>query len=442
MLVEFEFSNFRSFRDSTLLTMRSSREQRFRHRVPRFESRYRISVNPIAAIYGANASGKSNLLDALWQLRSIVVGGMSVARVANYAFKLSAMARQEPTTFKVIFMHHGQMYTYFLAVRKGRVIEEYLYLIRAENELMIFDRIEAEVQLGLRSENVLLAELVKNVKPAQAFVSMVAQMFAENAEFADYLAPFAFLDRIVWAAPVSDDVFMLGAYKINTIGQALSALSTGVVRLNFTPLNVEESPFSEQEIEERFPEFMDFGREMYVVRNGRLFVLAVDAEAEVSIHHVGFVHQGEDGGEVVLEWRDQSEGTKRIIAILPWLWLAANHPEPPILLIDELDQSLHTQVVQHIIQGYLDSCTKDTRAQLIFTAHDLLLMDLDYFRRDEIWIVEKDLQGESRLIGLNEYRGLRNDKDIRKSYLQGRFGGVPHISGFQLAEQFSALGGE
>ena len=96
-------------------------------------------------------------------------------------------------------------------------------------------------------------------------------------------------------------------------------------------------------------------------------------------------------------------------------------------------QGLHTQLAKTLIQGFLRTCTNRTRAQLIFTTHDLLLMDCnDLLRRDEIWITDKSIDGESTLIGLPEYRGTMHDEDIRKSYLEGRFGGTPQLDSFTL----------
>ena len=101
--------------------------------------------------------------------------------------------------------------------------------------------------------------------------------------------------------------------------------------------------------------------------------------------------------------------------------------------MDELDNSLHTQLTKTLIQGFLHTCTNRTRAQLIFTTHDLLLMDCnELLRRDEIWITDKSIDGESTLIGLPEYRGVMHDEDIRKSYLEGRFGGIPQLDSFTL----------
>ncbi len=119
--------------------------------------------------------------------------------------------------------------------------------------------------------------------------------------------------------------------------------------------------------------------------------------------------------------------------LLPWLWAAARQTNSRVLLVDKLDNSLHTQLAKALIQGFLDTCTNRTRTQLIFTTHDLLLMDCtDLLRRDEIWITDKSIDGESTLIGLPEYRGIMHDEDIRKSYLEGRFGGTPQLDSFTL----------
>ena len=119
--------------------------------------------------------------------------------------------------------------------------------------------------------------------------------------------------------------------------------------------------------------------------------------------------------------------------LLPLLWFGVSSPGDLLLFLDELYNSLHTQLTKTLIQGFLHTCTNRTRTQLIFTTHDLLLMDCnELLRRDEIWITDKSIDGESTLIGLPEYRGVMHDEDIRKSYLEGRFGGIPQLDSFTL----------
>ncbi len=96
-------------------------------------------------------------------------------------------------------------------------------------------------------------------------------------------------------------------------------------------------------------------------------------------------------------------------------------------VIDELDRSLHTLLSRQLLASYLADCGPDSRSQLLITTHDVLLMDQDLMRRDEMWVAERDADGSSELIAFSDYKEIRNDKDIRKSYLQGRLGGIPKI---------------
>ena len=96
-------------------------------------------------------------------------------------------------------------------------------------------------------------------------------------------------------------------------------------------------------------------------------------------------------------------------------------------MIDEVDRSLHTLLTRRLLQAYLASCSADSRTQLLLTTHDVLLMDQQLLRRDEMWVAERKLNGVSILVSFSDYKDVRYDKDIRKSYLQGRLGGIPRI---------------
>lgn len=96
-------------------------------------------------------------------------------------------------------------------------------------------------------------------------------------------------------------------------------------------------------------------------------------------------------------------------------------------MIDEIDRSLHTLLTRSLLEVYLSCCSTETRSQLLLTTHDVLLMDQQLLRRDEMWVTERDTEGVSNLFSFSEYKDIRYDKDIRKSYLQGRLGGIPRI---------------
>ena len=98
-----------------------------------------------------------------------------------------------------------------------------------------------------------------------------------------------------------------------------------------------------------------------------------------------------------------------------------------VYVVDEVDRSLHTLLIRSLLEKYLNTCTTQTRSQLLLTTHDVLLMDQQLLRRDEMWVAERGASGASSLLSFSEYKDIRYDKDIRKSYLQGRLGGIPRI---------------
>jgi len=139
-------------------------------------------------------------------------------------------------------------------------------------------------------------------------------------------------------------------------------------------------------------------------------------------------HQDSEGKEVRFDIsQHESDGTQRVVELLPAFIEASGSLANKVYLIDEVDRSLHTLLTRSLLEGYLASCHPDSRNQLIITTHDVLLMDQRLFRRDEMWVTERDQQGVSHLIPFSDYKDVRNDKDIRKSYLQGRLGGIPRI---------------
>lgn len=125
--------------------------------------------------------------------------------------------------------------------------------------------------------------------------------------------------------------------------------------------------------------------------------------------------------------RQESDGSQRVIDLLPaFLELSATQSEK-VYVIDEVDRSLHTLLIRCLLEGYLAKCSQNSRSQLLFTTHNVLLMDQDLLRRDEMWIAERNAEGVSSLLSFSEYKDVRYDKDIRKSYLQGRLGGILRI---------------
>jgi len=138
-------------------------------------------------------------------------------------------------------------------------------------------------------------------------------------------------------------------------------------------------------------------------------------------------HKDIKGQDIKFDMQNESDGTQRSIDLLPAFLDLSTQSSDKVFIIDELDRSLHTLLTRRLLEGYLLACGPKCRSQLLFTTHDVLLMDQDLLRRDEMWVAERDSNGSSTLISFSEYKDVRNDKDIRKSYLQGRLGGVPRL---------------
>ena len=138
-----------------------------------------------------------------------------------------------------------------------------------------------------------------------------------------------------------------------------------------------------------------------------------------------------DAAEISFDVTQESDGSQRLIDLLPVFIDTSSGASERVYVVDEIDRSLHTLLTRRLLERYMASCTAETRTQLLFNTHDVLLMDQRWLRRDEMWITERDAAGTSRLLSFSEYRDVRYDKDLRKSYLQGRLGGIPRITSIE-----------
>ena len=436
MLVEYQVTNFGPYKQPISLNMKSTEDDSFRARVPRFESPYHMSVNPVAAIYGPNSSGKSIIFESLFRLASTILADKPTIWQRRCTFALDPSMQDEPTLFKLVFMLDEKMYSYFLAIRNGCVIEEYLALLTADQEELYFERTVDGTEFGNAWDNdILLTEIAKTLSKKGTLAGRIAKILSNSEKYTEINSVYRFLEKITWVSPNSPEPGIIpGFYDSSSLNTILDALDTGVTGLDFTPLTMEDQPFDPEELDSSTSIDMQIGE--FRTKNGKLYAIFYDdhsGKGNPEVKYVRFRHHGSQDHEYFLDWHQESQGTRKITMLLPWLWAAVRSPIDLILLVDELDNSLHTQLAKALIQGFLHTCTNRTRAQLIFTTHDLLLMDCtDLLRRDEIWITDKSIDGESTLIGLPEYRGIMHDEDIRTSYLEGRFGGTPQLDSFTL----------
>jgi len=212
-----------------------------------------------------------------------------------------------------------------------------------------------------------------------------------------------------------------------TMNYMLSQLDTGIVHLGGEEIPFENIPLPGSlkiKLQEDVKEGMSV-RLLSEPINERFIITRKGGE--LTAKKLITYHPQSNGAEVKFEMRQESDGSQRIIDLLPAFLEIAAAGSKKVYVIDEVDRSLHTLLTRQLLESYLSGCSPESRAQLLFTTHDVLLMDQQLLRRDEMWVTERDADGVSSLLSFSEYRDVRYDKDIRKSYLQGRLGGVPRI---------------
>jgi hypothetical protein len=213
----------------------------------------------------------------------------------------------------------------------------------------------------------------------------------------------------------------------STMNEMIPMLDTGITHLGGEVISFENLPLPDAiraKLQEEIAEGMTV-RLVVQPSNERLVVTR--KAGELTAKKLVAFHSTKNGGEVQFEIRHESDGSQRIIDLLPAFLEISAKKSHKVYVIDEVDRSLHTLLTRRLIEGYLQSCSIESRSQLLYTTHDALLMDQSLLRRDEMWVTERDQFGASHLIPFSEYEDVRYDKDIRKSYLDGRLGGIPRI---------------
>jgi len=429
MLLRFTLENWMSFRDQATLSMVASKERQHGHRVPRV-AKYGMRVLPIASIYGGNASGKTNLFKALrFAKTQILKGSQPESLIPVDPFKLAPASADQPCRFSFELLIDATIYEYSFAVTRKLVVEEKLVEISTASERVLYHRRDGSPHFddSLRKDT-FLNYAFQGTRDNQLFLTnTVSQKIERFKPVYDW-----FRDTLELVAPDSrfelfEQFLQEGHPLYPLLNSSLAQLDTGIQHLGAEMVAFDTLPWPEAlrtKLQEEIKEgetariMSDSPNERYIVtRSG----------GELLAQKLITYHQRSDGEDVKFEMRQESDGSQRIIDLLPVFLELGREASHKVYLIDELDRSLHTLLTRQLLECYLASCSPESRSQLLFTTHDVLLMDQELLRRDEMWVTERERSGCSTLRSFSEYKDVRYDKDIQKSYLQGRLGGVPRI---------------
>ncbi len=430
MIISFSVENWMSFRDPTTFSMVASRERQHGERVPKL-GKYQTRVLPIAAIYGGNASGKTNFFKALNFAKTLVIKGTRPdSLIPIETFRLEAEGSSKPSRFAFELLIDETIYDFSFAVTQKVVREERLVKITSTSEKVLYDRRDGELSFDKSlSKDDFFPFVFRGTRDNQLFLT---NSVSQNI---DYFRPVYdwFENTLVLVAPDSRfDLFEIfldeGHPLYAAMNEMLPRLDTGISHLGSEEIPLENISIPEPlktELQEEVKEGMAV-RLLMEPQTNRIVVTRKDGEL-IAKRPVTF-HPKSDGTEARFEIYQESDGSQRVIDLLPAFLELSAQVSQRVYIIDDIERSLHPLLIRQLLELYLDSCSEETRMQLLLTTHNVMLMDQQLLRRDEMWAAERDEAGVSSLFSFSEYKDVRYDKDIRKSYLQGRMGGIPRIS--------------
>jgi uncharacterized protein len=441
MLIEFSVENFRSIKERVTLSMIAAN---LKSRDPHLDERNVIQVSDklallrSALVYGANASGKSNLLDAFRFMRSFVIrgtrDGSPDARIGTQPFLLSSDYVERPSVFEVVFLIDGVQHRFGFTANTRVILSEWLYCVPSAREAMLYVREGQNIRIGERFGGG--AKMMLLTLPNALFLPVAAEF---NHAYAGRVQRwFANTSRTL--STVSENEYLPYTLHCLRSGEHREQIEEFVRRIDtdVSGLAVADVPMPDELI--RLREALSGTGQVGILRNaisGKASVGSLDQTTmlELRTRHVVRDSDGKAIGEVVRAAAAmESEGTQKIIGLAGPLFDVLSNGY--VLLLDEIDARLHPSVSAEIVRLFNSPDTNPHGAQLICVTHDTNLLDRKRFRRDQIYFVEKDRTAATRLYSLADFklktesgkhRAVRNDASYEADYIQGRYGAIPYL---------------
>lgn len=429
MLISFTIKNWMSFKTESTLSMRKTREKQHNERIPHIKPKYNMKVLPIAAIYGGNASGKTNFCHALAFSRWMVTEGPQLNKktTVNY-FRLNPENKNKPVDFEFeILTGNNTIYIYSFSVDAKRVTKEKLTEVLSKREQVLFKRDMDQIEVfGSLKKDAFFDYAVQGTRRNQLFLNNTVTQ--NNEVFKPVFDWFS--DNLIIIYPNAEYNAIglsqqFDSLLLSSLNNILPYLDTGIQNIEMEETQIQRNELP-KELKNEFFESLDEGKFIPIEQGLEQLVITAKDNNLIIMKLVSH-HTDSADNKVKFNLGSESDGTRRLISLLPAFIGAASKNSRKVYVIDELDRSLHSLLTRCLVSKFLESCSPEKRSQLIFTTHDVSLLDQTLFRRDEIWVTERKMSGETEIYSFGEFKEMRDDKDIRKSYLQGFLGGIPQI---------------
>jgi len=443
MLIRLILKNFLSFKDETEFNLLPNKSQRLPH--------HKLTQNGIdflrmSAIYGANGSGKSNMIKAMANLERFVMEGKIPDNTNQFKFKLSKENKELPISIGIEFFAKGKIYYYSLTFDTGVILQESLLESRKDEDILIFERDNSNEKQSIDffkgykddPKNELFIQVLseKLLQKNELLLSFLYSKYRED--FEDVRASYSWFDKtliIISADAIVEAIpHVLDSYSelMEFANDFLPTLNTGIQSLAVKRERFEDAIGEKNLRGAGVSDIMDKLKQnpnaISVIGNrqtGEQFALLLENE-ELTLKSIVANHLDDNGNEVEFGIKLESDGTQRLIDYIPAIYGIIE--EECVYLIDEIERSIHPKTIKEIIT----KISHDVRAkgQLIFTTHESCLLDQEILRPDEIWFAQKSLDGASKLYPLSDFN-IHHTANIENGYLNGRFGGIPFLSNLQ-----------
>lgn len=398
MLIQFSVENYLSIKEKVVLSMLASKDaEHSDYLISNGSKRYLKS----AVIYGANASGKSNVLNAFWFMVNYVLTSHNQQlhkRIERTPFKFNPVTPTEPSHFEVIFTTGDIRYAYGFSVTDKEVVEEYLYYYPNGRPALIFERNNTKdyrFTVDIDEQNALKERTSAN----KLYLSVASNWsYSKVIPVLEWFASCQIITKNSVAEAYGIDAVQLkdDAYR-NVIASMLRVADFGIQSLQ-------------------------------VRETDALMALKQDDSIYQNIDAIHTVYD-KNGNTIsyTLNMTEESDGTNSYFKLIGVVKKSLD--QGTLLVADEIDAHLHPLLTKHLVSLFNSKDYNPNGAQLIFTSHNTNLLDLDVLRRDQIWFTEKDEQTASTdLFSLYDF-SVRKDAKIEKGYLIGRYGAIPFIKG-------------
>ncbi|MBR4791405.1 MAG: ATP-binding protein [Treponema sp.] len=416
MLIEFSVENFRSFKEKQTFSLLASKDKELLDENSFQSGKYNLLKT--ALIYGANSSGKSNLFMALNFFRNFAIfSGPKSQRgepIPSTPFMLDADTQNKPTSFELMFIlpDNGVRYRYGFSFTSAKITDEYLFAVNKIKEIPLFERNEQDIFFNKTYFSEATNFNPKIVRENASYLSVCAQ---NNGEITGKIIQYF---RRIWITSGINTPPFITMNRLDS-GEDLSRITKF---LQFADIQVQglERKKIPVNFDSADPDFANFFKKKFP-----------DAQEDHILYAHNLYKKSEKVGLHYFTDEDESLGTRKLFEyagiILPVL------DNGGILFIDEFDSSLHPLVVENIVKLFNNPIINQKNAQLIISCQSVSLMTNKMFRRDQIWLCEKNDFGASDLYSLMDIdEPVRKDALYNKNYLAGKYGAVPSIDVIRL----------